>query len=429
MSSYSYCSSCKRNTSQSLPLYNHRFALKKENHAPVAVLQNPAHPTQENPSFLLNPHNFNFFPLQKRDFLHVEKRCCRWSVCPVLHIPSPPIIQYDKLYEQVVLKMTSTQKHLPRLSWLFPLLLIPCMLWFSPEIGAGVKNALLLCGRLIIPTLFPFMVVSNLLISTLPSPKSNENALSGITRKWFGVPSIGFFPFLLGALCGFPLGVYAAADLHRKQRLNEYELNRVVCFSNNTGPAFVVTGVGITLFHSWKIGILLYGTQLLAALLCGALLSHMDYRLPPVVKKNTIQHDAVPEERGFLTAVQKSTTGVLQVCGILVFFSSLAAFLSALTKNPFLLILIYPFLEVGGATALSASLFSFLPLASVVTAGIAISFAGISVHMQAALLLSGIRFSFSHYLGAKLLQAAIAAVFLTFILLLFPQLLDFPVPI
>lgn len=303
--------------------------------------------------------------------------------------------------------MTASREGVRRvpLSAILGFLLLCALLIFARDVIPWMQKGLLLCGKTIIPTLFPCMVACDMLFSGVNTPPRARRSGASLWRFLFKIPSIGMLAFLLGALCGFPIGTKIVAELHHGRALNREECENLLCFSNNTGPAFAVAGVGISLFGSIRVGILLYVIQLIAALFCGIVFS-----LIPHESSNEVANDKTASQRtsGFAEAVQRSVGGILNVCGFIMIFSAICGVFSSFVKNPILLGFIYSFLEVGGACGAAASLFFDHPIIAILCATLAINFGGLSVHLQSRSLLVGVSYSFSRYLAAKLTQAAVA---------------------
>ena len=304
--------------------------------------------------------------------------------------------------------MTETKK-IKKHKVILPVILFVCiilLLLFSGQTTRGIYAALHLCATTIIPSLFPFMVASDLLtacqITDIPLPR----ILNRIIIRLFGVPVSAIYPFLLGAICGFPIGIKSAAALYNSNKLTLSETEKTICFCNNTGPAFVIAGVGETLFGSVRFGILLYTVQIISAFLCGLCFARSSRNRAP-----SFHNPARTPERpiNFVEAVRNSTVNLLVICGFVLLFSALIEILSVFAKNRVLLGFLSCFLEVGNASSIAASLVSQYPLTAVLTACIAINFGGLSVHLQSAYFLSGIAISFPKYLTAKLLQTAFSA--------------------
>ena len=277
-------------------------------------------------------------------------------------------------------------------------------LFHAETMISGVSTAFRLCAETIIPTLFPFMLLSDLIGATISTLGQERNNTVQPGRAVF------LLPFFLGALCGFPLGVRSAVDLYRHGEITKEEGDCLLTFVNNTGPAFVIAGVGVQMFSSLQLGILFYTVQILSAILCGILFyrpkaSHACRR--PSEKSPAFE---APPPFSFLTTVKRCTLSALHITALTAVFSALASLISVFCKNRGLLLFIYSFLEVGGSTLLASQMAHHAPVMAPMLAAFAISFGGCSVHMQALLLLEGTPFSARRYLEAKLLQGILSVV-------------------
>lgn len=280
-------------------------------------------------------------------------------------------------------------------------------LLFSREVIHGVKDALGLCANVILPSLFPFMVFSELLGGTLAKSPQKAKEI-GLFDRLFGVSRTGMSAFLLGALCGFPIGVKHARSLYDGGVIDEEECARVLCFANNTGPAFVIAGVGGGLFSSFRLGALLYAIQIAAAFIIAIIFKRIPTRSSGMIRKKS-----EAKRGGFVSAIRKSTLNILFVCGTVVFFSGACSLIGVFVKNSNLLLFIYPFLEIGGACSLAASFRFSQYVSSIFAALFSICFGGLSVHMQAVLFFEDGGFPFARYFAAKLTQAVIGCVLLS----------------
>lgn len=92
----------------------------------------------------------------------------------------------------------------------------------------------------LIPTLLPFLILSNLLIHTgiierLLSP------LAGFWRFAFGLSPYGAYAFVLGMLCGYPMGAKLTGDLYGAGKLTRREAHYLLTFCNSASPMFLTT--------------------------------------------------------------------------------------------------------------------------------------------------------------------------------------------
>lgn len=123
------------------------------------------------------------------------------------------------------------------LTLLFALLLIWGMLVFPSLSVHFALSGLNLWFTKMIPSLFPFMVVSGILIRmNLVKPLCTP--FTGLFSRLFGVGADGTFCILIGFLCGFPMGAKVISDLYNKGEMSLEEAEYLLSFCNNIGPIY-----------------------------------------------------------------------------------------------------------------------------------------------------------------------------------------------
>ena len=152
------------------------------------------------------------------------------------------------------------------------LLLFAGILFHADTAVAYAKQGLSLCGNLILPSLFPFFVLT-FLLNDLGLPGYLGRFTEPIMQKLFGISGTGAAAFLMGITGGYPLGAGCIADLVQKGELTPDEGDRLLLFCNNSGPAFLIGAVGVGIFHSGGVGLLLYAVHVFSALVTGLFLS------------------------------------------------------------------------------------------------------------------------------------------------------------
>ena len=274
-------------------------------------------------------------------------------------------------------------------------------LLLSEEISDSVRGALELCAGVIVPSVFPFIILSDILYYLV-----DFSGMRGVGRAFerlFKINRAGLYPFVLGILCGFPLGVKCASELYKDGRISKDECERLIGFCNNTGPAFLVGGIGVGLRGSIFDGAALYLSTVISAIAVGIIFS----------RGATASADKMGMEaraRFSVTASVKSAgTGCLNICSYLTFFACIAGIARAVLGEGIPYLCIIPFLEVGGA----ADILSKSPLlgstASLALSAFAVGFSGFSVHLQALSYLSDTNVGVGRYFIMKLIQGLIAA--------------------
>lgn len=114
------------------------------------------------------------------------------------------------------------------------------MLFFPKEVFDGASSGLLLWFQIVLPTLLPFMILSNLLIYT-NSFSYIVRLLGGALRNCFHSSVNGSFAILTGFLCGYPMGAKVTSDLMLTRQITKKEAGYLLSFCNNTSPVFIIS--------------------------------------------------------------------------------------------------------------------------------------------------------------------------------------------
>ncbi len=147
-----------------------------------------------------------------------------------------------------------------------------CLIIFSTTNLPSAKNGLILWATAVVPSLFPFFVATELLSHT------NIISILGkyftpIMRPLFGVPGEASFAFLMGLISGYPVGAKIVSNFKENGICTKEEAERMLAFTNNSGPLFIIGTVGISLLGNSKVGSLLFVTHVLSCITVGILLN------------------------------------------------------------------------------------------------------------------------------------------------------------
>ena len=141
---------------------------------------------------------------------------------------------------------------------------------FSKTNLTAAKDGLILWATAVVPSLFPFFASTELLSYTSVI-KYLGKWLNPIMRPLFNVPGEGAFAFLMGLISGYPVGAKIASNFRKNNICTKNECERLLSFTNNSGPLFIIGTVGILMYRNTIIGILLFITHILSSLSVGFL--------------------------------------------------------------------------------------------------------------------------------------------------------------
>lgn len=265
----------------------------------------------------------------------------------------------------------------------------------SAEAAQAVRDGLALCAGSVIPALFPFLAVSGLLTAL----DAGASPALGPLARLLGCSRAGARAFLLGLTGSYPVGARTVAQLYRRGGISRREACRLLLFSNNCGPAFILGVAGLGCFGSLRAGVLLWGVHILAALVIALALPRQAAEPPERPGSVPARPPLVP---ALIAAVRDAAGTMVYICGFVVFFLVLTRLLTALTglEHPLPLGL----LELtGGILRLSGARGDFVLAAALMGWG------GVCVHCQTAAVLEGSGLHMRGYLSAKAAQAVLSA--------------------
>ena len=291
------------------------------------------------------------------------------------------------------------------------------LLWYSRPVSTAITQSLTLCLQVLLPSLFPFFVLSGMLIAS-GAVQRLSSCLEKPFRKLFDLPGCSSAALLLGALGGYPVGARTAASLYSQGLCGQWDAEKMLCFCNNAGPAFLIGVLGSKLLQDPALGTQLFVIHLVSALLVGLLLP----KKKTAVKLNDFSsfgNTPQPFYILFLDAVTGAFTSYLSVCSFVLIFSVLLCLFSQISAFTVLSSMLpgdstlwngifsgVLELTTGAACLTSASLprTVLLPALSFLC-----GWGGLSVQFQTIHLLQSAGLPCRRYLKAKLLQGLVAA--------------------
>ena len=254
---------------------------------------------------------------------------------------------------------------------------------------SGATRGVDLCLRTVIPSLFPFFVLSGLLTSAFLGSKFP------VSLKCFGVPQGAETLAIAGFLGGYPVGAQNIAAAYRNGSLSRSTAQRMLGFCNNAGPSFLFGMIG-PMFPSAKYAWALWGIHIVSALLVGFLLTG-----------ETEKQVSIPKypPPGLSQALRQAISVMGSVCGWIILFRIILAFLN---RWVFWLLPQTWQVAVTGLLELSNGCVALMSVEDIgwrflICAGI-LGFGGLCVTMQTISVTADL--SLRYYFPGKLLQTA-----------------------
>lgn len=326
------------------------------------------------------------------------------------------------------------------------LFFIFCLLIFSKNNLIAVKNGLYLWANSVVPSLFPFFVATELLSHTNIINQFG-NILNFVMKPLFNVNGKGSFAFIMGIISGYPIGAKIAANFRKNNVCSKEECERLLSFTNNSGPLFIIGTVGISMFGNTIIGILLFVTHLLASITVGFIFRFWKYKNKTLNTKSAVKNNAITisfTNLGEVLAqsITSSLSTIFMIGGFVVIFSSIISILNSSGIQNIVIFIFSPlfkvlninqsficglftgFFEITNGISLISKIHIKKLSINIIFTAFLLGFGGLSVMLQVLSIVSKTDLSCKPYIFGKLLHGTIAA-FYTYLFITFMPMFNF----
>ena len=316
---------------------------------------------------------------------------------------------------------------------IFLLFTITLILFSATNLEAA-KNGLALWANSVVPTLFPFFIATELLC------KTNFTQILGkylhkFMKPIFNVPGESAIAIIMGTISGYPVGAKVVCNLYDKKICSKAEAERLIAFTNNSGPIFILGTVGISLLDNEKIGQTLLISHILSSLIVGFFFRYWKKHQVNLTFRNYNSENTELVKVSNLGEIlgkekKKSIFTILSIGGFIVLFSVVISILTSsrileIIANALQIIGIpYNFsmgflsglIELTNGLQQTSLLFQTMPTQCILLCSFLLGFGGFSVLLQVYSIISKSKISIKSYFYGKVLHGVISVI-LTFFLL------------
>lgn len=324
---------------------------------------------------------------------------------------------------------------IPLLFFLFTI----CLIVFSKSNIQAVKSSLDIWVNNVIPSLFPFFIATELLNHT-NIPRIIGNLFNKIMRPLFNVPGIGAYALFMGIISGYPVGAKIVTNFRNENLCTKEEAERLLTFTNNSGPLFILGTVGITLFYDSWVGLLLLFTHILACISVGIIFRFWKIKIKEQRNTDTLETNINFNSLGEVLSksILSAINSVVLIGGFIVLFGIIFSILEkthilSIFKVPlipifnllnmdtsFIIPILTGILELtNGVTSVSAIASRNLGI-NIIACAFLLGFGGISIMLQVLSITSKSDISIKPYILGKLLHGILAAIYTFLIITNFP---------
>ena len=229
------------------------------------------------------------------------------------------------------------------------LFLLSITLSFGRGYGYAVTEGINLWVACVIPSLFPYLVITAMFSSMSFTMKVGK-LFSPFTRRIFNCGGITGYAFFISLISGYPVGAKTVSDLKTGGFLGDAESVRASCVCSTSSPTFLLNSVGVFMFNQPIFGVKLFATHILSSIIVGYIFSFYKRK-----EKTTSFYKYNPHNSGnvLYDSVSSAVTSLLVVGGLITFFYLLTEVLFSIgVLTPF----IYLLTRITGNEKLSRSI-------------------------------------------------------------------------
>lgn len=256
----------------------------------------------------------------------------------------------------------------------------------------SVINASYMFITEVFPSLFPTMIIGNLLVKNNVW-KIIPTFIKNIFKKLFGYNDAMISIFIISMFTGSPSNGMYINEYLEKKIINEKEAETLLCTTHFINPLFVIGGVGKGIFNSTKIGFIILLTLYLNNFIKAFILR----------KKNTNENKTINENntniiKDFTIVIKNSLNALLMIFGIIISFNLLISLITNIfLLNDIISVILNGLLEMTGGV-ISLGTLNINYYLKLLLAYYFLNFGGLCIQMQTLGMLQNKKIRYLKYL-------------------------------
>lgn len=291
------------------------------------------------------------------------------------------------------------------------------MIYYSKAVMESVSFSISIWIDNLFPSLFPFFVVSNLLLQYGFVDKLSR-LFNKIMPVVFHLPKEASFPFVMSLFSGFPSGAKNTCELVKSNYITASQGARLLTFTHYSNPLFILGFIATIIFNDIRVGIIILISHVLGSILVGILFREKKYYN---VNNNFVSKNKVIPSFG--KALKDSIfTALDTMClllGIVTIFLIITTILNEIFNfSPVVQVIISGLFEmtqgIKGIVSVNIPL-----LFKIILVTSFISFGGISVHVQVLSIIEEVKIKYKYFFLARILHSIIASILVSILYIIF----------
>lgn len=294
----------------------------------------------------------------------------------------------------------------------------------SNDILNSVKFSLSIWSNNVFPSLFPFFVLSELLIN-YGFVEFISEMLKPFMIRIFKIDSKTAFIFIMSILSGFPSNAKYTRELYQKNLIDKYQATKILTFTHFSNPLFILGTLSLVFLNNKEAGILIllihYFTNIIIGLIFRNYYPTKEKSTKISIKKAFIKmHNHRIENNKSLgiiitNALTNTINTLLLILGVVTTFLVLTTIIdNIINLNNYNQSILNGFIEMTQGLKYISVLNIPLKFKATLSTMI-LSFGGLSVHMQIIGILSDTDIEYTPFLTARLLHSSMSSILVYFL--------------
>ena len=293
------------------------------------------------------------------------------------------------------------------------LLLTMLLLYYPQAATIGVSKGIDICLESLIPSLFPFLFVSTVMMNYGIFDKFSAK-VGKLSKLIFDLPGDALPIIIMSVIGGFPIGAVLIKEAFEQGKISAQEGKRMLLFCVNPGPAFTISFIGCSLIGNSKAGLTVYVSTVLSSLTIGIISRFFsdedDLRI--FVSEKTVNSKAVDVLNNSISSCINNT---LNICTWVIIFSCIGALIDVLPVTTLTSDFIKMISEVTNGAMVSVERFSLPVLCAV------IGFSGFCIHFQIMPSLISLKLRYKYFLCSRIISSGLSCIICYILLQVFPE--------
>lgn len=265
------------------------------------------------------------------------------------------------------------------------------------------------------PTLFPFFIISNILID-YNFPRIIGKIFKKPFTRLFKLNEECSFVLINSLISGTPSGAKITTDLVTKEIITKEEGNKLLTFTHYSNPLFIIGFIGSIILNNQIVAYIILVSHIISGMLVGII---FNYKNKVINKKSINGYSKKPIGTVIKNSIDNSLNTMFLLLGIVTLFTILTSLIdNILNLNSLNSLIVSGILEMTQGIKNVNNLNLSIYLKTVLITFF-ISFGGLSIHMQVLSIISEAKLKYKYYFLARIIHSILSIILVSILYFIF----------